>query len=644
MSGHGKSGTDLYENDDINTAAENYNSRISEPLASGDYTIEATTYEDGATGEFALAIEVTIAPTPIPTPTHTPTPTPTATATPEPTPTTPPIPTPTPVPVLDSRIYPDPSTKDFRPRANNSYGTWKSFDIVSSERIKIVANPDDGNIIYIATSGNKPRSNWCLVDDEPDRKRKGLDAGQEFYMAACRGGDAKVRLETTGGRHIYTYEFNTGSEPQPVPTPTYTPTPTHTPTPTPTDVPGPEPTPTHTPTVTPTATATPDCSANSNAQSRAPRSSECVAATPKPPTSLTTTPGDGSITLTWQAPANQQVNGYEIWQRVKTGLITWSQWLTRNRNTLISGTTATFDDLANGETYQHKVRSWIGLLNSDWSNTVTTELPTPTPTPTPTATPTPTPTATPTATPTHTSLKHQADHAVKYRINTSSPATSVFRTAVPTAADDWEGALAASASSLGIRICPSGDGPCSARNWDGYEVTIKMVPGDPTHTQSFAHPSVASSYQDCGNSVACVKPTNPDTYGDPQNLTPTPLYNIFAGNAPVHLEDMTIVMEEPAYEYNALMGITTQVTWSNDPAAIGTGDTTCTSPGVPQVTRCREYYLPSYIMHEIIHALGIIDQGGVAGLTSAPNSYQTPTSADVNLVKTPYAGHTRHGR
>ena len=383
MSGHGKNGTILYENDDINTADENYNSRISEALESGDYTIEATTYGDEATGEFALAIEVTTAPTPIPTPTHTPTPTPTATATPEPTPTTPPIPTPTPVPVLDSRIYPDPSTKDFRPRANTSYGAWKSFDIVSSERIKIVANPDGGNIVYIATSGNKPSSNWCLVDDEPDTKRKDLDAGQEFYMAACRGGDAKVGLETTDGRHIYTYEFNTGSAPQPAPTPTTPPVPTPTtpPVPTPTQPAVP------TPTTPPVPTPTPDCpSGTSSGNGNFQPASVCPASPPPKPTGLTSTPGDKSITLDWGGTLLAQ--NYEVQQK-KVRRFLPDQWNIlpfddgneRFRVSVdIADSSAVISGLTNGKEYFHRVRVVSGSGESAWSDEIRTGLPAPSPT------------------------------------------------------------------------------------------------------------------------------------------------------------------------------------------------------------------------------------------------------------------------
>ena len=105
MSGKGKTGTIEYYNDDI-VVNENTNSRISESLPAGDYTIEATTYDIETTGSFTLTVSglpdastPTVTPTsgagetPTVTPTpisgqDTPTPTPTSTPTRTPTPTT----------------------------------------------------------------------------------------------------------------------------------------------------------------------------------------------------------------------------------------------------------------------------------------------------------------------------------------------------------------------------------------------------------------------------------------------------------------------------------------------------------------------------------------------------------------------------
>ena len=95
MQGTGTNGNVLYENDDV--VSGNTNSRISENLSAGDYTIEATTYDLETTGDFTLTIQgLPDALTPTVTPTLAPgdtaTVTPTPTFTPSPTPTQPSIP------------------------------------------------------------------------------------------------------------------------------------------------------------------------------------------------------------------------------------------------------------------------------------------------------------------------------------------------------------------------------------------------------------------------------------------------------------------------------------------------------------------------------------------------------------------------
>ncbi len=60
LSGHGRSGTVLYEEDDI-VYGVNTNSRLSENLNAGDYTIEATTYYAQTDGDFTLTIEELVA-------------------------------------------------------------------------------------------------------------------------------------------------------------------------------------------------------------------------------------------------------------------------------------------------------------------------------------------------------------------------------------------------------------------------------------------------------------------------------------------------------------------------------------------------------------------------------------------------------
>ena len=70
--GAGRDGTVLHENDDI--VSGNTNSQIQETLSAGTYTIEVTTYDSGATGDFTLTVSglpAAVQPTPTPEPTIT---------------------------------------------------------------------------------------------------------------------------------------------------------------------------------------------------------------------------------------------------------------------------------------------------------------------------------------------------------------------------------------------------------------------------------------------------------------------------------------------------------------------------------------------------------------------------------------------
>ena len=74
---------------------------------------------------------------------------------------------------------------------------------------------------------------------------------------------------------------------------------------------------------------------------------------PERPTGLTATPGDGSVTLAWNDPANSSITGYEYQMRAAPPAPGWSAW------TAISGnvTTATVTGLTNGTEYRFKLRA-----------------------------------------------------------------------------------------------------------------------------------------------------------------------------------------------------------------------------------------------------------------------------------------------
>ena len=68
LQGAGKDGTAVHDNDDAEAGNPNSGSRITATLEAGEYTVEATTYSAGATGDFTLAITPTIATTEPPGP------------------------------------------------------------------------------------------------------------------------------------------------------------------------------------------------------------------------------------------------------------------------------------------------------------------------------------------------------------------------------------------------------------------------------------------------------------------------------------------------------------------------------------------------------------------------------------------------
>ena len=104
LDGFGKDGDALHFNDDRSDSPLNTNPLLNlESLSAGSYTIDATTYAPGTTGDFTLMVtveEAEVAPTPTPTPEPTPEPTPGPS--PEPTPTPTPDPGPPDVDIPDS--------------------------------------------------------------------------------------------------------------------------------------------------------------------------------------------------------------------------------------------------------------------------------------------------------------------------------------------------------------------------------------------------------------------------------------------------------------------------------------------------------------------------------------------------------------
>lgn len=182
-----------------------------------------------------------------------------------------------------------------------------------------------------------------------------------------------------------------------------------------------------------------------------------------------------------------------------------------------------------------------------------------------------------------------------------------FRTAIPKSISVWNTKL--TASDLNLDICEKNARQCDADNLDGYLVTLKEVVGQLNNIKD-VFTSHGKHYADCGLHVGCVKATNPNTYGNGSK----PVYNVVANSAPAHLENLTVIVEEPAYathwewENGAEVRYNLLVDWSNDPYWAEEGRGTwkrCRLSAYPGVDRCAINYLPSLFMHELGHTMGL---------------------------------------
>ena len=213
-------------------------------------------------------------------------------------------------------------------------------------------------------------------------------------------------------------------------------------------------------------------------------------------------------------------------------------------------------------------------------------------------------------------------------IDDSASQNSTVLTAISIATRTWNNVLNALSSNLGIKICIEGSANCT--NQDQYKVHIKVVEGTPTNNKS---PYNMPDYPDCGYVTACVKTTDPTTYGDGLLIsTTTTRQNIFADDSPAHLEHMTIIIEDPAFQNFQMSESYTEIEWGNDPNA---SDNT--------------YYLPSTMMHEIGHTLGLVGHRltNASGLDEglmdlAPETFLTPTNSDTAPLINIYQNHIPH--
>ncbi len=148
-----------------------------------------------------------------------------------------------------------------------------------------------------------------------------------------------------------------------------------------------------------------------------------------------------------------------------------------------------------------------------------------------------------------TSIGHQEDHTVEYRMGTITTApglpfgfpdpAAVIRAAIQPAAEAWN--QAAAQLNKALAICAFGT--CAGSNHDGWTVTVKTVS---VNTKDTGDTDGSNHGVGCGRSVACVK----------------------ASVADDHLRDMSLIIEEPAWECrgNSKTGTCTQrrIFWTDE--------------------------------------------------------------------------------
>ena len=218
MEGTGANGVVIHENDDVQS--DNTNSRISESLTAGNYTVEATTFDLEATGDFTLTVSGLLAAVPTPT-TQPGVPTPTTEpATPEPT----------------STIQPTPTIQPTSTQQPVSADVLNRLDALET-----LAATQQG---LISTLESKITA--------LDSRVAALEADASNPTPTPTPTEIPIATPTT------TPATTTTPEPSVTPTTTATPATTTTPEPTatPTNTPAPSPTATNTP--TPAATSTPE--------------------------------------------------------------------------------------------------------------------------------------------------------------------------------------------------------------------------------------------------------------------------------------------------------------------------------------------------------------------------------------------------
>ena len=171
LSGTGADADYLTENDDIDAPSRNFNSRITRTLNSGSYTIEATTYTPGLTGNFTLTttgIDFT-------TPDDTqPSPDPAPDPTPDTTPTLPDCVDPLPNDMTVAGNWNTDCTSDLSAPSGSGdrYARFYTFTLSAESDVTIDLSSDEDTFLYlrsgITTDGDTVAENDDRATDDYD--------------------------------------------------------------------------------------------------------------------------------------------------------------------------------------------------------------------------------------------------------------------------------------------------------------------------------------------------------------------------------------------------------------------------------------------------------------------------------------------
>ena len=564
-------------------------------------------------------------PTPTSTPTSTPTntPTPIPTQPPTPVPTQPPTPTPSPP---TAEFDPHPRRADMR-----SDGAWHRFEMDSNEEIKVVVNPRGSELILkiAETNDNRPPSdNWC-DSGAPKRRNKTLDNDNDFFLSACADGIATIHLESTSTRQVIrTYSFRVGPGSQPTATPTITPVPTPNPIPT-----------------------TPPCPSSSSGGTAV---GQDVCPLPPPPNCDVTDAGDltsigagSAITEhdNWVSGCQKGSGSYKFFRHYRFSV---------NKGTHLSvdvsgnstielrkGTSTSGGSLANGssisrtltETGTYTLTLW-GRNPGNFTMNMKGRIPW---------------------------LGHQKDNTVKYSLDTMPVARTSPQptnpvpdpaTLIPAITDEaarqWN---LAARSNPGLLVCKDhgSTNDCifngTDRNTDNKDVIVNALPGDNTgllHRKDAWVGSVLGSNH-CGKSYACVKPRG---FLSSLQFVTKLRWLPFVSD---HLQNLTMVIEEPAWSYSDSTGRFTGRLWTDSSgkhlAAVNPSER-ADIPGLEQSFAYTWIYARGVMMHEFGHTAGLTDLyhlTGYSGYLMDTNYDETSIpSRDKAYIRQVYHNHSRH--